>query len=186
VPLPIFKVLLDANVMFPAALCDTLLRVADAGLYQLYWSEKILEELERALVREMECTEAGARRRVAAMKEYFPAAMVSGHEHLIGAMRNDEGDRHVAAAAVAAGVQVIVTSNLRHFRREDLPSAVEAQSPDEFLTSLLSLRPDTVMQVLREQARDLENPPMTVDELLDGLSRSVPGFAAAAHQRLAK
>lgn len=183
-PLPIFKVLLDTNVLFPAALCDTLLRVADAGLYQLYWSEEILQELERALIREQECTEAGAKRRVTQMKTYFPAAMVRDYEHLVEAMRNDEGDRHVAGAAVAAGVQVIVTSNLRHFRREDLPPNIEAQSPDEFLTSLLSLRPDAVMHILRGQAADLRNPPMTVGELIEGLAHALPEFSAAAREQL--
>lgn len=45
-PPPIFRVLVDANVLFPLALCDTLLRAADAGLYQLYWSDRILGELD--------------------------------------------------------------------------------------------------------------------------------------------
>ncbi|MGQ0507891.1 MAG: PIN domain-containing protein [Myxococcaceae bacterium] len=181
-PMPIFRVLLDANVLFPLALCDTLLRAADADLYQPYWSERVLKELEDALIREMECSETGAKRRVAAMKDYFPAAMVSGYEHLIPAMLNDPGDRHVAAAAVAAGAQVIVTNNLRHFRKEDLPQSIEAQSPDEFLTSLLSLRPQEMMRVLIEQAGDLKNPPMSIDELITGLERSVPIFASSARQ----
>jgi predicted nucleic acid-binding protein len=181
-PPPIFRVLVDANVLFPLALCDTLLRAADAGLFQLYWSEAILNELEEALVRKLECSAQAASRRVSAMREFFPASMVSGFEHLIPAMKNDPADRHVAAAAVGAAAQVIATNNLRHFRPEDLPSGIEAQSPDGFLTSLLSLRPQQVMHLLQEQAADLKNPPMTIDELIDGLERSVPGFAAAVRE----
>jgi hypothetical protein len=40
----------DANVLFPFTLRDTLLRAAEAGVYQLYWSEAILEEVRRNLV----------------------------------------------------------------------------------------------------------------------------------------
>ncbi len=48
------------------------------------------------------------------MKKAFPEALVTGHEPLIPGMPNAPGDRHVAAAAMKAGAQVIVTSNLRH------------------------------------------------------------------------
>ncbi len=174
-----FKVLLDANVLFPLALCDTLLRAADAGLYQPYWSDQILEELENALVREQACSPESAARRVGQMRRYFPEAAVTGFEHFIPAMLNDSGDRHVAAAAVAAGAQVIVTSNLRHFRLQDLPQGIGAQSPDEFLRNLFSLSPERLLQILHEQAEDLEAPPVSFEELLGGLAGTVPSFIDA-------
>ena len=43
IPAP-FKVVLDANVLYPFSLRDTLLRAASEGLFQLYWSDQILEE----------------------------------------------------------------------------------------------------------------------------------------------
>ncbi len=49
VPAP-FVVVLDANVLFPFTLRDTLLRAAAAGLYQVRWSPMILDEMERNLV----------------------------------------------------------------------------------------------------------------------------------------
>jgi hypothetical protein len=45
-----FEVVLDACVLFPASIRDTLLRAADAGLYRVYWSELILEEVRRNLI----------------------------------------------------------------------------------------------------------------------------------------
>lgn len=42
-----------------------------------------------------------------------------------------------------------------------------------------------MMRILREQAADLKNPPVTLAELVEGLARSVPEFAAAV-QRLMK
>ena len=36
-----FKVVLDANVLFPFSQRDTLLRAAAEGFFQLYWSDEI-------------------------------------------------------------------------------------------------------------------------------------------------
>jgi hypothetical protein len=49
VPAP-FIVVLDANVLFPFTLRDTLLRAAAAGFYQLRWTSLILDEMARNLV----------------------------------------------------------------------------------------------------------------------------------------
>jgi hypothetical protein len=45
-----FIVALDANVLFPPTLRDTVLRAAAVGNYQLRWSVEILDEMERNLV----------------------------------------------------------------------------------------------------------------------------------------
>jgi hypothetical protein len=103
--------------------------------------------------------------------------MVTGHEALITAMKNDEKDRHVVAAAVKAGAQMIVTSNLKHFR--ELPEGIEAQSPDDFLCNLFDLDPDGMVELVREQAAALKKPKRSYEELLDGLSKFVPEFVAA-------
>ncbi len=50
------------------------------------------------------------------MRDAFPEALVTGHEWLIDSMPNDPKDRHVVAAAVKAGAQVIVTINLKDSR----------------------------------------------------------------------
>jgi len=110
-----FRVVIDACALFPLNLRDTLLRAAERGLFQLRWSDEILEEMHRNLVGKGFMTEAQAKRSRAVMEEAFPESMIAGYEQLVPAMRNDEKDRHVAAAAVKAGAQVIVTSNLRDF-----------------------------------------------------------------------
>ena len=45
-----FVVVLDANVLFPFTLRDTLLRAAAAELYQVRWTGRILDEMARNLV----------------------------------------------------------------------------------------------------------------------------------------
>src|SRR5688500_8953497 len=88
---------LDANVIVPPVLRDTLLRTAEAGLYHARWSADTLDELVRVLLRyaRFGVTQARADRLVAQMERTFPDALVSGYEHLIGAMRNHQSDRHV-------------------------------------------------------------------------------------------
>jgi predicted nucleic acid-binding protein len=171
-------VILDACVLIPAALRDTLLRTAAAALYRLHWSEDILAEVERNLVEHKMTSAAGAKHVVGAMREAFPEADVDGYQRLIPAMANHEKDRHILAAAVVSGAQVIVTMNLKDFPGHALaPFGIEAQSPDEFLGNLFDLDPELMIEIVKEQAEDLVNPPMSVDELLDGLAIQTPHFA---------
>ncbi len=59
-----FGVVLDANVLIPMALCDTLMRAAIARLYRPYWTAQILEEVERNLILKGFATEESAQRRI--------------------------------------------------------------------------------------------------------------------------
>ena len=108
------------------------------------------------------------------MSRAFPEAVVEGYEALIAAMPNDQKDRHVAAVAVRAGAEVIVTANLRDF--QDLPDGIEAQHPDEFLFSLFELNLRGIIDLLHRQAGALRNPPTTFEDLLIGLEKSAPSF----------
>jgi predicted nucleic acid-binding protein len=178
-----FIALLDANVLFPFTLRDILLRAAAVGYFQVRWSAQILDEMTRNLVSAGTMTEEKAVRLRAVMEQAFPEAAVAGYEPLVATMRNEAKDRHVAAAALAAGAQVILTSNRKDFA--DLPGGIEAQSPDEFLCDLFDLDRDGFLKLLRDQAADLARPPITFDELLERLSRVVPVFVAAAREHAA-
>jgi predicted nucleic acid-binding protein len=179
VPAP-FIVVVDANVLFPLTLRDTVLRAAAADFYQLRWSEEILDEMERNLVATATMPADKAARLRGQMEKFFPEAMVTGYESLVAGMQNDAKDRHVVAAAVKAGAQVITTANLRDFT--PLPDGIEAQSPDEFLCNLFDLAPERFVELLREQASDLHKPPVTFEELLDRLSRPVPNLVGAVRE----
>lgn len=122
-----FAVVLDANVLYPFSLRDCLLRAAEEGLYQVLWSEQILEEVRRNLVANGVMPDTSAQRLIQVMNEAFPEALTSVSDGLIARMRNHPKDRHVVAAAVSAGAQLIVTSNLRDFKV--LPAGIEALSP---------------------------------------------------------
>lgn len=113
-------VVLDASALIPAAPRDAMLRAASAGLYLLCWSDEILEDVRRNLVSHKLTDAHGASRLVGAMREAFPDALVGDYAELMSAMTNHPQDRHVLATAVAGGANLIVTSNLRHFRRDSL------------------------------------------------------------------
>ncbi len=95
-------------------------------------------------------------------------------------MPNEEKDRHVAAVAVKAGAQVVVTSNLKDFH--PMPDGVEAQSPDDFLLDLFDLAPQEMVELLRRQAAALKRPAVTLHELLTGLGKTVPRFEDAVRK----
>lgn len=178
-----FSVVLDACVLVPHPLFDTLLRLADAGLYRPLWSEEILTEVRRTLVSKLALEDEKARRRVSRMRAAFPDAMVSGHEPLVSQMTNDPKDRHVLAAAVRAGASAIVTANIKDFPAEAVsPYEIEVVHPDSFLMDQLDLGPSLVIGSLREQAGTYRNPTWTPLKFYEALARTVPGFANQARK----
>jgi len=178
-------VVLDANVLIPTAPRDTLLRSSERGLFQLRWSDAILEEVYINLVENRLTSDEDARDLLAAMRSFFPEALVIGFDFLIQEMANDLKDRHVLAAAVHAGADIIVTENLRDFDADSLAShAIEVQSIEIFLLSLFDTSAEVMMDIIREQAADLDDPPMTPGDLLNGLAAWAPTFARLIRERL--
>ncbi|HPH25658.1 MAG TPA: PIN domain-containing protein [Pseudomonadota bacterium] len=175
-----FRVVLDANVLYPFTLRDTLLQAAEAGLYQVYWSAEILDEALRNLEKAGKMNPAQCQHLQTQLTRSFPEAMVSGYEPLLAYLQNHPKDRHVVAAAMKAGAQVIVTLNLRDF--QSLPDEIEALSPDDFLCDLLDLSP--LQDIIEQQAGALRKPPSSVQELLVGLEKTVPNFVAAMRLHL--
>lgn len=126
----------------------------------------------RNLINTGRVTEERAIKLEETIKKAFPEAMVEVPMGLAEIMTNDPGDRHVLAAAVVAKADIIVTSNLKHFREKDLVSwGVKAQSPDDFLTDIYNLYPKEMLSVIRLQSQVLKKPPMTVKELLELLGK---------------
>jgi predicted nucleic acid-binding protein len=175
-----FQVDLDACVLYPASLRDTLLRLAAAELYDLYWSEPILEEVHRNLIENAGITSGQADHLVNNMTAAFEGAIVPSEQitALEPAMQNDPKDRHVLAAAKAIGAEAVITTNLRHFPDEVCaPLGIDVIHPDAFLTTLYDIDPSGVRQIVEQQAADLKNPPMTFDEVVAVLSVVTPEFA---------
>jgi len=174
-----FPAFLDTCVLYPAYLCDTLLRLAEAETYRALWSADVLEELRRNLV-EQGIDPDKVDYRIGEMCRSFPDATVTGYESLIESMGTHPKDGHVLAAAVRANAEVVVTFNVRDFPDSALkPYDVVALHPDDFLLDQLDLHPGQTVQALRDQAAAYRREPTDVTGLLVRLEHSgLPGFAA--------
>lgn len=180
-----FGAVLDACVLVPMPLADTLLRFAERGTYQPIWSDVILSEVERAIVG-LGYEPAIARRRTQVMRDYFPEAMASCVEEATTvAGLPDPDDEHVLAAARISNAEAIVTSNLAHFPVSVCSSFdVDVLSPDDFLAMQFDTDPEIACRIITEQAHDLRDPPVPVSALLGGLRREAPTFADLVEMKL--
>ena len=167
-----FVVVYDACVLYPAPLRDLLIRLGASGIVRARWSDTILNECFRNLGKQRPDLPPEALDRTRALMTRAVAdCLVTGFEPLLSDLvLPDPDDRHVLAAAIRCGAQVIVTFNLKDFPRDKLTAfEVEAQHPDEFVLGLIDLAPAAVTKVVTEQAASLKNPPRSVGELLDVL-----------------
>ncbi len=187
-----FVAFLDANVLYPAALRDVLLSLAEAGICQIRWSPDVLDEVERNLAARARAPEPsvaakGARYVRSVMEDAFPDAMVprEAYDRLIPAMTNNPKDRHVLAAAVAARADVIVTFNVSDFPAAACqPYGIDVQDPDTFLVHQFGLMPERIAQVLTELATERRPPMDTPEGILRVLERVAPRFCATVRERL--
>jgi predicted nucleic acid-binding protein len=166
-----FPAILVACVLVQAAVRDTLLRLFEQRLFLARWSDEIIEETVRTL-QKFGYTPQQTNWLLNQLRRHFADAWVErGYRELIPAMTNHEKDRHILAAAVKAGCEVIVTYNFRHFPAESLkPFGIEAKHPDEFLIDLYHANGEMVVHELHEQGSELRTP-RTINQVLDWLER---------------
>lgn len=167
--------MLDANVLFPAPLRDLLVRLAIAGLIRAKWTEQILDETFRSILRvKPELSADRLYRTRTLMNRAVRDVMVSGFEARLEELAlPDPDDRHVLAAAIECGADHIVTWNLKDFPSHTLEEhGLSARTPDDLLCELFERNEDGLRAVLRRQRDGLKNPPMSQDELLGMLERN--------------
>lgn len=146
------RVLLDACVIFPTVMREMLVGLAQAGLYQPLWSERIIEEWVRATKRLGEGAEVIARTEAAVMRDQFPKAMVSGFEEA-ALWLPDENDIHVLAAGIAGKAEILVTNNLGDFPTRILGEhGILRRDPDGFMLDFLTEH-ELVVQDVAEAVR---------------------------------
>jgi len=173
----------DANVLYPSALRDFLIRVAIEDLVHAGWSDRILDEVFRNIAINRPDLD---RHRLLRTRQRMCAAvldcLVSGFEDLEAAIAlPDPDDRHVVATAIRAGAGIIVTFNLRDFPDAEIARhGLVAMHPDLFALELLARNPTTVLEVIASQAADLKHPPHTALDVVAALERcGLSRFGAA-------
>ena len=184
-----YQVVLDADVIFPASLRDTFLRLAEIELFDPLWSERILEEVKRNVIEGRDdISEADMDRMAVAMNDAFEDALVdeAAIAQVEGSMENDPKDRHVLAAAVVGGANGIVTNNVADFPPQACePHGITVVAADEFLCVLFDMDPEAVRDSVIRQAAALQNPPHTPAEVLVYLERAgAPAFVERVRETL--
>jgi predicted nucleic acid-binding protein len=183
-----FTAILDACVLYPAPLRDFLMHLALADLFRAKWTDAIHEEWIRSVLENRpDLTREQLERTRRLMDAHARDSIVTDYENLIPALNlPDSDDRHVLAAAIRSGADVIVTFNLNDFPPEILKKwGIEAQHPDEFIQHLLDLAPHIVCAAAKRQRENLRNPPTSVDDFLAALERQGLAQTVAELRRFA-
>src|SRR5439155_26032958 len=128
--------------LHPTCLRDLLVRIGPRPLVRVRWTAQITEAWRRAPAANRPEPETRPHPTIQLMDEAIPDVQVTGYKALIPNLSlRDPGDRHVLAAAIRAGAQIIVTFNLAHFPEGVLARyGIEALHPDEFVADLIDLR----------------------------------------------
>jgi hypothetical protein len=153
--------ILDAYVLYPAPVRDLMLQLARDGAYRARWTNDIHDEWIRNVLRnrpDLTTAQLACTRRQ--MDTHIPDALVGGHARWIDSVQlPDPDDRHVVAAAIAAGATLIVTFNLRDSPAPALaPFDIEAIHPDALIVQLLEEEPALLRPALAIQQRLVKTP----------------------------
>lgn len=182
-----FVVVLDANVLYPFRVRDSLLRFAEAGLFRARWSPTILGEWRRSLLARRPELEASIDAQIEAMKRAFPESCVTGGDSLVGSLQlPDADDRHVLATAIRTGAEHIVTENLKDFPDYVLaPFGITAVTADDFLASTFELYPADALRAMRSMRRDYDRPPFSPGEFIFDLQgKGLPKLASMLKENI--
>jgi PIN domain len=150
------------------------MHMAVTDLFRAKWSNEIHNEWMRNVLKNRpDLTKERLQRTRDLMDSNVRDCLVSGYEDLIPSLTlPDENDRHVLAAAICGGADVIVTYNLSDFPAKILGQyGIGAQHPDEFITDLIDLAPSVICEAAKRQRMSLKNPPKSVEELLAAYER---------------
>ncbi len=163
-----FVVLFDACVLYPAPLRDFLLRLANSGLFAAKWSLHIQAEWTKNLLKDRPELAYQIERTQNLMNQSIPDCLVTGYEPLEENLElPDPNDKHVLAAAICCGAQVIVTFNLKDFPSEKLEIyGIEAMHPDVFIEHQMSLHQAAVITTAKKHRAALKNPIKSAEDYI--------------------
>jgi hypothetical protein len=173
-------VLYDANVLYPFHLRNLLVQLGVNGIVEPRWTDMIHDEWIRNLAAAGIAGRDRLLRTRDIMKRVLPGADVTGYESLIdGLSLPDPDDRHVLAAAIAGGADIILTFNFRHFPAQALaPFGIACREPDGFLCELYESDPEVVLAVADAARLNLSRTEPDQFAFLEAVVRQrLPGFA---------
>lgn len=172
-----YTAFIDACTLVSVWRRNLLLTLAEAEFFRVRWSEKVLEETERAIIRLMDersiaDSRARAAQSVASMRAAFPEALVEDFGLFEATTYGlpDRNDEHVLAAAIKTQAQALVTENLSDFPASVLaPLAIEARSADDFIADTIALEEGRAVAAINRMRLRLKRPELTPEDMLRSL-----------------
>jgi predicted nucleic acid-binding protein len=146
------RAVLDAPALTPPRVRDVLLALAEDTLFQPYWSDGIVAEVERRLPSHM--SRPARDFLFAELETAFPEARVTWPATVLREVPyiSDPRDAHLTAVALFAQADVVVTTDAGLARSLER-SGVEPQTPDAFVAYVLDAEPQRCRRVLLRMAR---------------------------------
>jgi predicted nucleic acid-binding protein len=163
-----YTAILDANVLYPQLIRDTLLSLAVERLYHARWSATIHDEWTRNLAKDRPELASRLPAIVALMNASVPDCLVTHFEKLADTIAlPDPDDRHVVAAAIVGHADAIVTFNTKDFPAAVLqPYGIEVQHLDEFLMNQLQLQEIPALRAIKKMRARWTNPARSAQDLI--------------------
>ena len=182
------RAFLDTNVLYPLVIRDILLWFAFEELFVPFWSNDVMKEWSRVMMRNG-LTQVEAKRRMHMVQEAFPFAMVRGYKSLVDQFHlPDANDRHVLAAAVLVGADFIVTQNLKDFPKSAISAhCIVAVNVDTFLAGLIVRNPTKALRAFKQMVKQRKRPVQSTQEVLHLLiNNDIKESAALIHEMVSR
>jgi excisionase family DNA binding protein len=170
------RVFIDTNVLFPFSIMDLMLALTEDGIHDVMWSDDLLNEWERVIVREHHRSPDAAAAIAATIRQFFADTRIPAESYrqlVAEADGPDPDDNAHMAAAVAGEVEWLVTWNAKDFdcgftRRH----AIKIVDPDRYLCALYEELPNEMLATVTRLAAGKRRPPMTPAELVNALGQA--------------
>jgi predicted nucleic acid-binding protein len=183
------RVFIDTNVLFPFSVMDLMLALTENGIHDVMWSDDLLDEWERVIVRERHRSPDAAAAITATIRQFFADTLIpaESYRRLVAEVDGPDSDDNAhMAAAVAGQAESLITWNIKDFdcglaRKH----AIRIVDPNVYLCALYEEFPDEVLATITRLAASKRRPPMTPAELVSALDRAgVNDFASLVRPHL--
>jgi len=150
------RVFIDTNVLFPFSVMDLMLTLTEDGIHDVMWSDDLLDEWERVIVRERHRSPDAAAAITATIRQFFADTRipVESYQGLVAELDGlDPEDNAHMTAAVAGRVESLVTWNSKDFDCGFTRKyTVKVVDPDQYLCGLYEEFPDEVLATRRRRS----------------------------------